>query len=297
MAIELVTGHAGTAHVSSADAGALNAGIVGGGRYVLGTANGMAATMENANTITIATGDALFDGRHVRITSAESVTIDSGAQSMQRKDIVGIKYEIANSVESASLVVYKGTPVASWATDPTLPTGNILEGATTAFMPLYRVTINGISPEEPEQMFDVLDALHDYEAATDASMESLSSGIATNAANITTNTTNITTNTTNISANRTRIAALEAEHRGGTLVQGSTNVNYANNETWLVTLGTATKALVCLVWQRSNAGHVTVISGTPVTTEGSRWQVIPGTNVFGIYSQAEASVWSATKLN
>lgn len=290
MAIELVTGHAGTAHVSSADAGALNAGIVGGGRYVLQTANQMAATMENANTITIATGDALFDGRHVRITSAESVTIDSGAQNMQRKDVVGIKYEIANSVESASLVIYKGTSVASGATDPTLPTGDILEGATTAFMPLYRITINGISPEEPEQMFDVLDALHDYEAATDASMANLSSGIATNTANI-------TTNTTNISANRTRIAALEAEHRGGTLIQGATNVNYANNETWLVTLGTATKALVCLVWQRSNAGHVTVISGTPVTTEGSRWQVIPGETVFGIYSQAEASVWSATKLN
>lgn len=290
MAIELVTGHAGTAHVSSADAGALHAGIVGEGRYVLQTANQMAATMENANTITIATGDALFDGRHVRITSAESVTIDSGAQGMQRKDVVGIKYEIANSVESASLVVYKGTPVASGATDPTLPTGNILEGATTAFMPLYRVTINGISPEEPEQLFDVLDALNDYEAATDASMASLSSGIATNAANI-------ATNTTNIAANRTRIATLEAEHRGGTLVQSSTNIHYENNEIWLVTLAAVTKSLVCLVWQRSYAGHVTVISGSPVTTEGSRWQVIPGETVFGIYSQDVASVWSATKLN
>lgn len=153
MAIELVTGHAGTPHVSSADAGAFHAGIAGSGRYVLNTANKFAATMPDANTLTVATGDALFDGRHVRVTSPESVAIDSGGQGQTRHDIVGIEYSVAGGVESAAMTVVKGTPAASGAVDPDLPTGNILEGATTAFMPLYRVVLVGINADDPEPLF------------------------------------------------------------------------------------------------------------------------------------------------
>lgn len=177
MAIELITGHAGTAHISSADDGALNAGTIGSGRYVLTTANEMAATMPSANTITIATGDALFDGRHVRITSAESVTIDSGTQGQTRHDIVGIEYSVAGGVESAAMTVFKGTPAASGAVDPDLPTGNILEGAASAFMPIYRVTLNGINAEEPELMANMLpniDSIADELSTAQSDIDTLS---------------------------------------------------------------------------------------------------------------------------
>lgn len=170
MAIELITGHAGTAHISSADDGAYNAGTAGAGRYILQTANQLAATMADANTCTIATGDALFDGRHVRLTSPESVTIDSGTQGQQRHDIVGIAYSISGGIESASLTVIKGTPAAS-AVDPDLPTGNILEGASSAFMPLYRIPLDGISVSDPVLMADALptiDAITQVQADVDA---------------------------------------------------------------------------------------------------------------------------------
>ena len=156
MAIELITGHAGSAHISSADDGAYNAGTAGPGRYVLATANGMAASMPDANTVTIATGDALFDGRHVRITAAESATIDTGTQGQTRHDIVGIAYELSGGIESAGIAVYKGVPAASGAVDPALPSGSILEGATSAFMPLYRIVITGINAGEPEPLYAVL---------------------------------------------------------------------------------------------------------------------------------------------
>ena len=170
MAIELITGHAGTAHISSADDGAYNAGTAGAGRYILQTANQLAATMADANTCTIATGDALFDGRHVRLTSPESVTIDSGTQGQQRHDIVGISYSISGGIESAALSVVKGTPAAS-AVDPDLPTGNILEGASSAFMPLYRIPLDGISVSNPVPMADSLptiDTITQVQADVDA---------------------------------------------------------------------------------------------------------------------------------
>ena len=169
MAIELVTGHAGAAHVSSADAGAFHAGIAGSGRYILKTANQLSATMPDANTLTVATGDALFDGRHVRVASAESVAIDSGTQGQQRHDIVGFAYSVSGSVETAALAVIKGTPSASSPVDPDLPTGNILEGATEAFMPLYRVVLDGINAGTPQSMADLLPSVTDaQESANDA---------------------------------------------------------------------------------------------------------------------------------
>lgn len=167
MAIELITGHAGEAHVSSADAGAYHAGTAGSGRYILQTANQLAASMADANTITIATGDALFDGRHVRLTSPESAVIDSGTQGQQRNDIVGIEYALSGGIETASLAVIKGTPAASGAVDPDLPTGNILEGATEAFMPLYRVRLDGINAGTPQLMADVLPSIVDAQESAD----------------------------------------------------------------------------------------------------------------------------------
>ena len=67
MAIELVTGHAGQGHVSSADAGRLNAGICGAGKYVLDTGLKFAYSIESANLIRIASGDAINQGRHITI--------------------------------------------------------------------------------------------------------------------------------------------------------------------------------------------------------------------------------------
>lgn len=154
MTVELITGHAGAAHISSADAGWFNAGAFGSGKYVLDTGAQLAATVQSANLVTIGVGDALFEGRHVRVSATENVAIDNGAQNLGRHDIICIKYEYDTSldVESASIVVVKGTAAASPA-DPTIPSGSILDGATEAYMPLWRIVLDGITIGTPEQMF------------------------------------------------------------------------------------------------------------------------------------------------
>ena len=154
MAIELVTGYAGSAHISAADDGAFNMGAFGAGKYVFETASQLAASVVNANTVSVAAGDALFEGRHVRLASAETVSIDNGAQGVKRHDIVCIKYEKASgtNVESATLAVVKGTAAAN-PTDPTIPSGSIASGSSTAYMPLWRIPIDGISVGTPEKLF------------------------------------------------------------------------------------------------------------------------------------------------
>ena len=69
-------------HVGSGDDGALNAAVFGSGLYVL---SGCAATVVSANKVTIAGGEILMHGRHIRVgASGESVAIDNGAQGEGR---------------------------------------------------------------------------------------------------------------------------------------------------------------------------------------------------------------------
>lgn len=159
MTVELITGHAGAAHISGADAGWYNAGTVGAGKYVMDTGAQLEATVQSANLITIGVGDAVFEGRHVRVSVVENVAIDNGAQGMNRNDIICIRYAYDSTldVESASIVVLKGTASSGTAVDPDIPSGSILEGASTAYMPLWRIPISGITVGTPEKLYgDVL---------------------------------------------------------------------------------------------------------------------------------------------
>lgn len=159
MTVELITGHANSAHISAADDGWYNVGIVGDGKYVLDTGTQFACNVQSANLVTVGIGDALFEGRHVRVSATENVALDNGAQGMNRNDLICIKYEYnsGTSVETASLAVIKGTASSSTPSDPTIPSGSILEGATAAYMPLWRIPIEGITVGTPEKLYgDVL---------------------------------------------------------------------------------------------------------------------------------------------
>lgn len=158
MTTELVTGSAGTDHVSSADDGSMYASVFGTGRYAVHQGNDLAATMGNANSITIDTGAGFMDGRYWRVTSAETLTIDSGSQGVNRIDLVGVKYQYDNGTghETGSLAVVKGTATSGTPSAPTYIDGDILNGATEAFFPLYSIEITGIVPADPVALFSFM---------------------------------------------------------------------------------------------------------------------------------------------
>ena len=162
--MELVTGKAGTPHVSSADDGRRIAGEVGTGSYVLQTGGRLAPSLVDANTIRFATGDMVVQGRHIGLTAPEDVKVASGTQGKKRTDYICVHYrrDVAGSnptlVETCEWKVLQGTP-GTTATAPTVPAGSILDGDAEATVPIASVDFNGLTTGEPKLLIPVLTPL------------------------------------------------------------------------------------------------------------------------------------------
>ena len=148
--MHLVTGYAGQAHVTAADQASLYASLFGTDSFILNRGNKLAASIVTNNSISVADGDAIMQGRHIRLNEGETVnlTIDNGETGMYRNDLIVLRYtkNVSTGIEEANLVVIKGTAVASNPTDPEYTTGSIItDHVVQADMPLYRVPLNGLN--------------------------------------------------------------------------------------------------------------------------------------------------------
>lgn len=163
MTIELVDGKAGVAHISSEDKAIIHQAKFSKSDVVFDWGDAFKCTMGSANKATIGTGCASIQGLDWHITAAESVTISNGSQGMKRNDIICAHYhrDSSTGVEKVELVVLKGTPNATAAADPTIPSGKILSGAVDAYMPLWRIPLDGITVGTPVRLFTPRGALWD----------------------------------------------------------------------------------------------------------------------------------------
>lgn len=164
MALHLVTGYAGREHVTSADHGSFNIAFVGAGEYVFDRGQKFAASIINNNTVDVADGDILMQGRHIRQIEnhVTRLSFDSGERGFYRNDLIVAEYEKDSEtfVESATLKVIKGTQKdnADNVTDPEYTHGDITEatGAMINQMPLYRVKFTGYEISAVESLFTFL---------------------------------------------------------------------------------------------------------------------------------------------
>ena len=163
MTIELVDGKAGTAHISSEDKAIIHQAKFSKSDVVYDWGDALKCSMSSSNRATVGTGCASIQGLDWHITAAESVTISNGSQGMKRNDIICAHYhrESETGNELVNLVVLKGTPNATAAADPTIPSGKILSGAVDAYMPLWRIPLNGITVGTPVRLFAPRGALWD----------------------------------------------------------------------------------------------------------------------------------------
>lgn len=159
---ELVTGHANKAHVTAEQAAGLNAGILGLDDYVLDVHDKLKITVVSANKVTIGTGELVMQGRHVSQGTPEDLIVANGSQGQKRNDLIVCRYtKGAQSIESAKLVVVRGTPTTGTPTDPAVNTTSPLDGGTTYDMPLYRIPLDGIAIGTPVPLFNVLRPMSD----------------------------------------------------------------------------------------------------------------------------------------
>lgn len=179
MSVELVTGYYGVdsggkpkRHVSSAEDGARQAGTVGLGCYALSTGSKLSATMEDANTLVVADGDVMMNGRHVSMPDATSFTIPTGVQGQKVSNIAVLRYQVgANSVESVTPLVLTGEPSAGTPTDPAYNEGSILDGDSPVDFPLYRVVTDSVNAGGPERLFDIQTPMAEMQSSIAATLD------------------------------------------------------------------------------------------------------------------------------
>ena len=163
MTIELVDGKAGVAHISSEDKAIIHQAKFSKSDVVFDWGDAFKCSMSSPNRATIGTGCASIQGLDWHITAAESVTISNGSQGVKRNDIICAHYHRDSKTgnELVELTVLKGTPNATTAADPTIPSGKILSDAVDAYMPLWRIPLDGITVGTPVRLFTPKGALWD----------------------------------------------------------------------------------------------------------------------------------------
>lgn len=163
MTIELVDGKAGVAHISSEDKAIIHQAKFSKSDVVFDWGDAFKCSMSSPNRATIGTGCASIQGLDWHITAAESVTISNGSQGVKRNDIICAHYHRDSKTgnELVELTVLKGTPNATDVADPTIPSGKILSGAVDAYMPLWRIPLDGITVGTPVRLFTPKGALWD----------------------------------------------------------------------------------------------------------------------------------------
>lgn len=176
--VELVTGHANKAHATAEQAAGLNAGILGLDDYVLNVHDKLKITVVSANKVTIGTGELVMQGRHVSQGTPEDLIVTNGSQGQKRNDLIVCRYaKGSQNIESAKLVVVRGTPTTGTPTDPAVNTTSPLDGGTTYDMPLYRIPLDGITIGTPVALFNVLKPMSDvWDSLTQTDVTTLISG-------------------------------------------------------------------------------------------------------------------------
>lgn len=173
--MELVTGHAGTEHISAADIASLVRGLFGDTDCVLQTDDQLECTIIDANTVQVSTGDCLVQGHQCRVDIAEQLTIESGAVGYRRNDLVVVRYELGEgNIQSATLAVVKGTATTqATATDPDLTEGDIDGGDLVAEFALWRIPIEGVNVGEPVRILPILKPFLDRASDIDGDISTI----------------------------------------------------------------------------------------------------------------------------
>lgn len=167
--INLVTGYAGKPHVSSVDHAALHTMIFGNDSFVLPFGSKFEAEVVQQDDvqarIQIADGDMMMQGRHVRIASGltDSVNIAMPSQDHYGAALIVIRYEQdSNGIETCSLKAIQSGESTSEVSIPNYTVGNLTDASCKLHeYPLYSVKMYGHTITAFTKLFTVKNPLLD----------------------------------------------------------------------------------------------------------------------------------------
>lgn len=167
MGLELITGHRGEQHITSDDAGAFNAGIVGES-CVLSYGKKF-NEIHTYDDITIEDGDIILQGRHIRLRYGGTETFAVGKPQNPRAhriDLLCIRYSMnEEGIESAELVYKKGPEIETDGVyvNPEISVGDIRKLDQVSEFPLYRLKVNIAGIYQVEKLFQIYKTTQELE--------------------------------------------------------------------------------------------------------------------------------------
>ena len=145
--------HMGKDHVSSDDARAMWACLLGSDRAVAsGFEEELALSVPSPGTLHVGTGFALIDGGWYRVDgSGVDLEIPPGSIGMNRKDRAYLGFARgADDVEGMNLMYVTGNPTTGTPASPSNEhPGNILDGDATVWIPFCDVPLSGLTVGKP----------------------------------------------------------------------------------------------------------------------------------------------------
>lgn len=153
MAFSLVNG-TGCQKSAQQDAD-LHAGIIGNSAIVLPVGSKCKAEIMSSNKIRVYDGEFISQGRRFNQPYGESAdfTLDNGSQGTIRYDIIGLKFfRNSEGKEACETFVHKNVGASG-----TVYEEDIREGATSSYVSMYRVKLDGINIDSVTPLFVIID--------------------------------------------------------------------------------------------------------------------------------------------
>lgn len=131
----------------------LYAGIIGQSLTILNVGSKMAATVIDNNTVRIADGEAVCQGRRIHNDPGvyDDFTIPTGSQGITSYYIIGYRLYTNQSNEEVAETFVEHMNSAS----ETIPEAVLRDGAAEAYISFYRITVTGLSITAVTPLFTV----------------------------------------------------------------------------------------------------------------------------------------------
>ncbi len=160
----LITGYRGEPHVTVENDRGINAGIVGGGRFVLPVGEQFRTEYIGNNTVRMYDGKLMDNGAAAGIPAGEYMdfVFQNSSQGMNRNDLIVFAYyrDPSTLIERGQFHVVMGAETRGTAVDPDIFQEDLLsDKATYDYMPLWRVRVSTGTISQPEQIFEVSTSL------------------------------------------------------------------------------------------------------------------------------------------
>lgn len=152
----LIIGHDEENHITSKQWGAMNAAMLGKGRWLTNYGDKLKATIISSNIVQVETGMIYTQGRFIINENILNLPIEDGVQGYSRYVLICGSYnrddlstESDEPLEFGEWIVVEGTPSSSSPIKPIVEVGDIFEDADIDVVPVWSVLITDLTPSSP----------------------------------------------------------------------------------------------------------------------------------------------------